>query len=167
GVSMKRTTIVISLLFLASVSPLIFPVAESGRSSMDVLAKFALLPAAGLLLSALGLFYRKDDPIAKMGLVGLAAGAVAGAGRGDARPRSRPANGLLARVHAREFASPHGGAIAGPICRRPIIYIGCCRMGLPFLERRLFWLNLRAGVRHLPPLDGNCFWRRDRDRVYA
>src|SRR5262249_2607865 len=77
GVSMKRTTIVISLLFLASVSPLIFPVAESGRSSMDVLAKFALLPAAGLLLSALGLFYRKDDPIAKMGLVGLAAGAVA------------------------------------------------------------------------------------------
>ena len=74
---MKRLLIVVLLLALASVSPLIFPVAESGRSSMDLLAKFALLPAAGVLLLTLGLLHRKDDPIAKMGLVALAAGAVA------------------------------------------------------------------------------------------
>jgi len=66
--SMKRTAIVISLLALASVSPLIFPRAESGRSSMDVLAKFALLPAAGVLLSALVMLQRKDDSVPNMGL---------------------------------------------------------------------------------------------------
>jgi hypothetical protein len=74
---MKRLRIVISLLALASVSPLIFPVAESGRSSMDALAKFALLPAMGILVSALILLYRIDDPIANEGFIGLAAGAVA------------------------------------------------------------------------------------------
>jgi hypothetical protein len=74
---MKRSLIVVLLLALASVSPLIFPVAESGRSSMDFLAKFALLPVAGALLLTLALLYRNDDPIAKMGLVALAAGAVA------------------------------------------------------------------------------------------
>lgn len=74
---MKRLVQVVSLVALASVSPLIFPVAESGRSSMDTLAKFALLPAAGALIAALALLHREARAIAKMGLVGLAAGAAA------------------------------------------------------------------------------------------
>jgi hypothetical protein len=75
--SMKRLMIVVSLVALASVSPLVFPIAESGRSSMDILAKLALLPVAGVLLTALVLLYRKNDGVAKVGLAGLAAGAVA------------------------------------------------------------------------------------------
>ena len=74
---MKRLSIGASLLALASVSELIFPIAESGRSSMDILVKFALLPAGGVLLSALIMLRRIDDPIANMGLAGLAAGTIA------------------------------------------------------------------------------------------
>jgi hypothetical protein len=74
---MKRLIIVSSLLALSSVSPLIFPIAESGRSSMDALAKFALLPSVGALLTTLVLLYRRDDAIANDGLTGIAAGAVA------------------------------------------------------------------------------------------
>jgi hypothetical protein len=36
---MKRVMTILALLAAASISPLIFPLAESGRSSMDVLAK--------------------------------------------------------------------------------------------------------------------------------
>lgn len=74
---MKRALTTMLLLAAASVSPLIFPIAESGRSSMDVLAKLALLPAAAVLLLVIGLLYRADDPLAKSSAVGLAAGAVA------------------------------------------------------------------------------------------
>jgi hypothetical protein len=74
---MKRVLIVFWLLALASVSPLIFPIAESGRGSMDALAKFALLPAAGLLLASIGMLYRIDDTLARISVVGLAAGAIA------------------------------------------------------------------------------------------
>jgi hypothetical protein len=78
---MKRLIIVSSLLALSSVSPLIFPIAESGRSSMDTLAKFALLPSVGALLATLVLLHGRNDPIANDGLTGLAAGAVATLGR--------------------------------------------------------------------------------------
>ncbi len=74
---MKRVLTILLLLVSASVSPLIFPIAESGRSSMDVLAKLALLPAAGLLLITLGMLYRFDESLARASAVGLAAGAVA------------------------------------------------------------------------------------------
>jgi hypothetical protein len=74
---MKHALTILLLLLAASVAPLIFPIAESGRSSMDVLAKIALLPAAVLLLAALALLYRSNDPLAKTAVAGLAAGAVA------------------------------------------------------------------------------------------
>lgn len=74
---MKRALTILLLLLAASVAPLIFPIAESGRSSMDVLAKMALLPAAVLLLATLTLLYRSGDSLAKTAAAGLAAGAVA------------------------------------------------------------------------------------------
>jgi hypothetical protein len=74
---MKRMMIIFVLLLAASVPPLIFPLAESGRSTMDVLAKFALLPAIVLIALICGFLYRRDDPLAKHIAVGLAAGAVA------------------------------------------------------------------------------------------
>lgn len=74
---MKRGLTILLLLGAASVSPLIFPIAESGRSSMDVLAKVALLPAAALLLATIGLLYRLDDSLARLSAAGMAAGAVA------------------------------------------------------------------------------------------
>jgi hypothetical protein len=73
----QRTMTILLLLAAASVPPLIFPLAESGRSTMDVLAKFALLPAAALLLITLAVLYRVDHSLAKTIFVGLAAGAVA------------------------------------------------------------------------------------------
>ncbi len=74
---MKRALAILLLLASASVSPLIFPIAESGRSSLDVLARFALLPAAALLLITVGTLYRFDESLARASVVGLAAGAVA------------------------------------------------------------------------------------------
>ncbi|HVJ07188.1 MAG TPA: hypothetical protein VM554_02285 [Acidisarcina sp.] len=74
---MIRTLSILILLAAASVSPLIFPIAESGRSSMDILAKFALLPASLLLLLTIGLLYRVDRSLARISALGLAAGAVA------------------------------------------------------------------------------------------
>src|SRR5258708_29676930 len=74
---MKRALMILLLLAAASVSPLIFPIAESGRGTMDLLAKFALLPAAGLLLATVALLYRFDDSVAKISLAGLAAGTIA------------------------------------------------------------------------------------------
>jgi peptidoglycan/LPS O-acetylase OafA/YrhL len=74
---MKRMMTILLLLAAASVSPLIFPLAESGHSTIDALAKFALLPsvaAIGLIWQLLG---RRDDPLARHVAVGLAAGAVA------------------------------------------------------------------------------------------
>ena len=58
---MKRALTILLLLASASVSPLIFPIAESGRGAMDVLAKLALLPSAALLLITVGALYRFDD----------------------------------------------------------------------------------------------------------
>jgi hypothetical protein len=74
---MKRAMVILLLLALASVSPLIFPLAESGRSSMDVLAKLVLLPAGALLLITVGALYRSDDSLARTSALGLAAGAIA------------------------------------------------------------------------------------------
>ncbi len=74
---MKRALTILWLLLAASVSPLIFPIAESGRSSMDVLAKLGVLPAAALLLITVGVLFRVDDSLARASTVGLAAGAVA------------------------------------------------------------------------------------------
>jgi hypothetical protein len=74
---MKRAMAILLLIAAGSVSPLIFPVAESGRSSMDVLAKLALLPAATLLLVTVGVLYRLDDSVARISTMGLAAGALA------------------------------------------------------------------------------------------
>jgi hypothetical protein len=74
---MKRMMPILALLAAASVSPLIFPLAESGRSTMDVLAEFALLPSIAVIGAVWVLLYRRDDPIAKHVAVGLAAGSVA------------------------------------------------------------------------------------------
>lgn len=74
---MKRALTIMLLLATASASPLIFPIAEAGRSSMDVLAKLALLPSAVILLFAIGLLYRIDHSLARISAAGLAAGAVA------------------------------------------------------------------------------------------
>jgi len=74
---MKRAMTILFLLATASVSPLIFPLAESGRSSMDVLTKLALLPAAALLLITVGVLYRVEDSLARTSTMGLAAGALA------------------------------------------------------------------------------------------
>ena len=74
---MKRVMTILVLLVAASVSPLIFPLAESGRSTMHVLAKFALLPSIAVIGMIWGLLYRRDDPLARPVAVGLAAGGVA------------------------------------------------------------------------------------------
>jgi len=74
---MKRMMTILLLLATASVSPLIFPLAESGRSTMDVLAKFALLPSIAAIGAIWQLLRRHDDPLARNVAVGLAAGAVA------------------------------------------------------------------------------------------
>ena len=74
---MNRMVTILVLLAAASVSPLIFPLAESGRSTMDVLAKFVLLPSIAVIGIVWGLLYRQDHPLAKPVAVGLAAGAVA------------------------------------------------------------------------------------------
>lgn len=74
---MKRVVTILILLAAASVSPLIFPMAESGRSSMDVLARVALLPSIGVIGIFLGFLYRRNDPLARLAVVGLGAGAVA------------------------------------------------------------------------------------------
>ncbi|HZC25003.1 MAG TPA: hypothetical protein VE866_16835 [Candidatus Binatia bacterium] len=68
---------ILVLLSAASVSPLIFPLAEAGRSTMDVLAKFALLPSIAVIAVILGLLHRRDDLLARRVAVGLAAGGVA------------------------------------------------------------------------------------------
>jgi hypothetical protein len=68
---------ILALLAAASVSPLIFPLAESGHSTMDVLAKFALLPAIALIAAIWGHLHRRDDPLARHITVGLVAGTVA------------------------------------------------------------------------------------------
>jgi hypothetical protein len=74
---MKRMMMILVLLGAASVSPLTFPLAESGRSTMDVLAKLALLPSIAVIGIVWGFVYRRDDPLARPIAVGLAAGAVA------------------------------------------------------------------------------------------
>jgi hypothetical protein len=74
---MKRVLTILVLLAAASISPLIFPLAESGRSSMDVLAKVALLPSIAVIGIFLGFLYRRNDPLAGMAAVGLGAGTVA------------------------------------------------------------------------------------------
>ena len=74
---MKRRFTILWLLAVASVPPLIFPIAESGRSSLDVLAKLALLPSAALLLVTVSALYRIDASLARISAVGLAAGAIA------------------------------------------------------------------------------------------
>jgi hypothetical protein len=74
---MKRMMTILLLLAAGSMSPLIFPLAEAGRSTMDLLARFALLPAIVLIAVIWGLLHRRDDPLARQIAVGLAAGAVA------------------------------------------------------------------------------------------
>ena len=74
---MKRVMTILILLGAASISPLIFPLAESGRSSMDALAKLALLPSIAVIGVFLGFLYRRNDPLARLAVIGLAAGAVA------------------------------------------------------------------------------------------
>jgi hypothetical protein len=74
---MKRMMTILVLLAAASVSPLIFPLAESGRSTMDVLAKFALLPSIAVIGLVWALLRRNDDPLARQVAFGLTAGTVA------------------------------------------------------------------------------------------
>jgi len=74
---MKRLLTILGLLGAASVSPLIFPIAEAGHSSMDVLAIYALLPAMAVTIILIWLLHRFNDSWAKQALVGLGAGAIA------------------------------------------------------------------------------------------
>lgn len=74
---MKRVMTILVLLAAASLSPLIFPLAESGRSTMDTLAKFALLPSIAVIGIIWGWLYRSNDPLASSVKVGLGAGAIA------------------------------------------------------------------------------------------
>jgi hypothetical protein len=74
---MKRIMTILILLAGASISPLIFPLAESGRSSMAVLAKVALLPSIALIGIIWRFLRRRNDPLARLATVGLGAGAVA------------------------------------------------------------------------------------------
>jgi hypothetical protein len=74
---MKRLLTILGLLGAASVSPLIFPMAEAGHSSMDVLAIGALLPAIAVTIMLIWLLHRFNDFLAKQALVGLGAGAIA------------------------------------------------------------------------------------------
>jgi hypothetical protein len=74
---MKRVMTILILFASASISPLIFPLAASGRSSMDVLARVVLLPSIALIGVFLGFLYRRNDPLARQAVVGLGAGAVA------------------------------------------------------------------------------------------
>jgi hypothetical protein len=74
---MKRIMAILILLAAASISPLIFPLAESGRSSMDALAKVALLPSIAVIGIIWGLLYRRNDPLARVVAVGLGSGVVA------------------------------------------------------------------------------------------
>ena len=74
---MKRMMTILVLLAAASVSPLIFPLAESGRGTMDSLAKLVLVPSIAVIGIVWGLLRHGDDPLAKSVAVGLAAGAVA------------------------------------------------------------------------------------------
>jgi hypothetical protein len=74
---MKRMMTILVLIAAASVSTLIFPLAESGRGTMDVLAKFALLPSIAVIGVIWQFLRRRDDPVARHIAVGLAAGAIA------------------------------------------------------------------------------------------
>jgi hypothetical protein len=74
---MRRMITIVVLLGAASVSPFIFPLAESGRSTMDTLTKLSLLPSIALIGIVWGFLYHRDDPLARPVAVGLAAGAVA------------------------------------------------------------------------------------------
>jgi hypothetical protein len=74
---MKRVITILVLLAAASVSPLIFPLAESGRSTMDVLAKFALLPSIALIAVVWVWLHRSNDPLASSIKIGVSAGAIA------------------------------------------------------------------------------------------
>ncbi len=74
---MKRVMTIFVLLIAASISPLIFPIAESGRGSMNMLAKVALLPSIAVVGFIWGLLRRSNDPLARLMAVGLGAGAVA------------------------------------------------------------------------------------------
>ncbi len=154
---MKRVLTILLLLVSASVSPLIFPIAESGRSSMDVLAKLALLPAAGLLLITLGMLYRFDESLARASAVGLAAGAVATVALEAIRlpgfwlgfmPGNLPR--LMGVLLLNQFAS-------GPSMKSRRR-----RLGLSFLEWRQLWSDLRAGFWKPSTLDGSCVWRTAR-----
>lgn len=74
---MKRVMTILALLVAASVSPLIFPLVESGRSTMNALAMFALLPSIAIIGIVWGSLYRSNDPLASSVKVGLGAGALA------------------------------------------------------------------------------------------
>jgi hypothetical protein len=74
---MKRLLTIVGLLGAASVSPLIFPIAEAGHGSMDVLAIYALLPAIAVTIMLIWLLHRFNDSSAKQALVGLGTGAIA------------------------------------------------------------------------------------------
>lgn len=150
---MKRVLIILWLLSLASASPLIFPIAESGRGSLDVLAKLALLPTAALLLVTVGVLCRIDDSQARIGAVGLAAGALATlALEGIRLP------GFWLGFHAGESAATHGSAIAQLVCCRAIAEIRHCRLGLSLLEWRQLWTDLRAGLWYVSSLGGSGVW---------
>jgi len=74
---MKRVMTILVLLAAASASPLILPLAESGRSTMGALANFALLPSIAVIGIIWGWLYWSNDLLASSVKVGLGAGAIA------------------------------------------------------------------------------------------
>lgn len=75
---MKRLIPIALLLASASVAPMIFPVAQAGWSSLDVLAKAALLPSIAVMgLSIAVLLGSGERRLGRIAIAGLAAGALA------------------------------------------------------------------------------------------
>lgn len=111
---MKRGLTILWLLALASVSPIIFPIAESDRTSMDVLAKVALLPSLTLLLVTISLLYTASTRHSRE--------SVLWAWRREPSPHlpwKPSAAELLAGFHARKPTAAHGCAIAQSVRLRP------------------------------------------------
>ncbi len=150
---MKRAMTILLLLAAASVSPLIFPIAQSGRSTMDVLAKLVLLPAAALLLITVGLLYRVDDSLARLSAASLAAGAIATVALEAIR-----LPGFWLGFMPGNLPRLMGVLLLKSVPRRAVAEIRRRRMGVSLLEWRQLRADLCAGLWDLPPLGGSGVW---------
>lgn len=151
---MRRVMTILVLLAAASVSPLIFPLAESGRSSMDALAKFVLLLSIAVIGIIWGWLHRSNDPLASSVKVGVGAGAIATTALEAIR-----LPGFWLHFMPGKSPTAHGRIAARSIRDRVDVGVGHRGLGVPLLERSRVWIDLRPSVRNLPPL-GRCSLRR-------